>query len=84
MSTPEDIWTTRLHAAVDDHPSALAFDVSTFVAAGRKRARRNRAAATLATAASVAVVAAVVAVGTPGAAPEPAPVGPNIPTFGPS
>jgi hypothetical protein len=42
MSTREEIWTTRLHAAVDDHPDALAFDVPSYVVAGRKRARRNR------------------------------------------
>ena len=62
MSTPEEIWTTRLHAAVDDHPGALTFDVSSYVAAGRKRARRNRAAALFATVSAIAVVAAVAAV----------------------
>ena len=84
MSTPDDIWTTRLHAAVDDHPSALTFDVPSYVVAGRKRVRRNRVAGALATVAAVAVLAAVVAVaevGTRGAAPEPA--GPNIPILGP-
>ena len=45
MSAHEDIWAARLHAAVDDHPGALAFDVPSYVAAGRKRARRRRAAA---------------------------------------
>src|SRR5262245_8004379 len=42
MSTPEEIWTTRLHAAVDEHPGARAFDVSSYVVAARSRARRNR------------------------------------------
>ncbi len=88
MSTPEEIWTTRLHAAVDDHPGARAFDVPSYLAAGRKRARRNRAAALFATVAAVAVVAVLVAVaaaGTRGGAPQPAaPVVPNIPTPGPA
>ena len=87
MSTPEDVWTTRLHAAVDDHPSALEFDVPSYVADGRKRVRRNRAAGAFAAVAAVAVVAAVVAVGgvgTRGAAPEPAPPGgPDISILGP-
>lgn len=82
MSTPEEIWTARLHAAVDDHPSAVAFDVPSYVAAGRRRARRKRAAALLATVAAVAVVVAGAAVaggGTLGGAPQPAaPVDPNI------
>ena len=75
MSTPEEIWTARLHAAVDDHPGALAFDVPSYVAAGRKRARRNRTAAVGATVAAVAVVVAGAAVatgGTRGGAPQPA------------
>ena len=61
MSAREDIWAARLHAAVDDHPGALAFDVHTYVAAGRTRARRRRATALAATAAMVAVVATVAA-----------------------
>jgi Tol biopolymer transport system component len=84
MSTPDDIWTTRLHAAVDDHPRALAFDVPSYLESGRKRVRRNRAAAVFATVAAVAVGAAVVAVagvGTHGAAPQPA--GRDIPIPGP-
>ena len=62
MSTPEEIWSSRLHAAVDDHPGALAFDVPSYVAAGRKRARRNRAVALVASVAAVAAVAATAAV----------------------
>jgi hypothetical protein len=87
MNTPEEAWTTRLHAAVDEHPAALAFDVPSYVAAGRKRARRNRAAALVATAAAVAVVGAVAAVATSGTgnrSPEPAgPIVPGPPTTGP-
>lgn len=83
MSTTDEVWADRLHAAVDDHPGALAFDVRSYLAAGRKRARRNRAAALVSTVAAVAVVAVSVAVaagGTRGGAPEPAgPVVPNIP-----
>jgi hypothetical protein len=82
MSTPEDIWTTRLHAAVDDHPGAFEYDVSSYVAAGRKRARRNRAVALLATAAAAAVVVAVgatIATGSGDGTPQPVgPVGPKI------
>ncbi|MEO5665617.1 MAG: hypothetical protein ABIR39_20305 [Nocardioides sp.] len=84
MSTPEDVWSTRLRAAVDDHPGAVAFDVSSYVAAGRKRALRNRAAAVLATVAAVAMVAAGAALATGGArseAPQPAPSVPSVPTF---
>ncbi len=62
MSIQEDIWTTRLRAAVDDHPAALMYDVPSYVAAGRKRVRRNRVRASFATVAAVAVVAAVLAV----------------------
>jgi len=62
MSTREDSWASRLHAAVDEHPGALAFDVSSYVAAGRRRARRRRQAALAATAAMVAVVTTVAAV----------------------
>jgi Tol biopolymer transport system component len=87
MSTPEEIWTARLHAAVDDHPGAMAFDVASYVAAGRKRARRNRAAVGIATVAAVAAAvagAAVATSGTRGGAPQPAdPVVPNTTTLGP-
>src|SRR4051794_26386937 len=62
MSTPEDYWATRLHAAVDEHPGALAFDVPSYVAAGRRRVRRNSAAALVATVIAVTVVVAVAAV----------------------
>jgi Tol biopolymer transport system component len=82
MSTQEEIWTARLHAAVDDHPDALAFDVTAYVAAGRKRARRNRAVALATTlaAVAVAVVAVAGAAGTRGGTPEPAaPAPPHIP-----
>lgn len=75
MSTREEIWSAQLHAAVDEHPSAVAFDVESYVAASRKRVRRNRAAAVVATVATIAVVAAVAAVATDGLrgeAPEPA------------
>ncbi len=86
MSTPEEAWTARLHAAVDDHPGALAFDVSSYVVAGRRRARRKRAAAGLATVAALALVAggaAVATSGTLGGAPQPAdPVVPNATTLG--
>lgn len=81
MSTPEEIWTTRLHSAVDDHPGALAFDVSSYLAAGRRRARRNRAAALVATAAVVAVVAGVTALATGGAPDAPQPAPPIAPTI---
>ena len=84
MSTPEEHWATRLHAAVDDHPGALAFDVPSYVAAGRKRVRRNRAAALVATVAGVVVVAAAVAVvGTRDGASQPAgPIAPHVPEPG--
>lgn len=86
MSTPEEIWTARLHAAVDAHPGALVFDVPSYVAAGRKRARRNHAAAGFAMVAVVAVVGAGVAVATGstrGGAPQPAdPIVPNTTTLG--
>ena len=83
MSTPEEVWTTRLHAAVDDHPGALEFDVRSYVAAGRHRVRRRRAAAVLATAAAVAVVAAVGGVGTRDEASQPAaPLVPSPTTLG--
>jgi len=72
MSDADEIWTTRLHAAVDNHPGAFAFDVPSYLAAGRRRARRNRAAAILATVAAGAVVAVLAAVGTRGAVPLPA------------
>jgi Tol biopolymer transport system component len=82
MSTPEEVWNTRLHAAVDDHPGAWAFDVPSYVAAGRTRARRRRVATLCATAAVVAaMVAAAAMVGTRGAAPQPAP--PTFPIPGP-
>jgi WD40 repeat protein len=78
MSTPEEVWITRLHAAVDDHPGAFAFDVGSYVAAGRRRARRRRVASLSATVAVVAaVIAATAVIGTRGAAPQPAP--PTIP-----
>lgn len=81
MSTPEEIWTARLHAAVDEHPGALTFDVPSYVAAGRKRARRNRAAAVLATTAAVALVAAGAALTTGGTRTEPAqPAAPGFPS----
>jgi hypothetical protein len=84
MTIPDELWTTRLHAAVDDHPSALSFDVPTYLAAGRRRARRRRGAAVAATAAAVAVLAGVSTVSTRGGQPEPAPpVGPSIPILGP-
>lgn len=87
MSTPEELWSSRLHAAVDDHPGALAFDVSSYVAAGRKRARRNRAAALLGTVAVVATIAggAALAQGRmDDKLPQPAsPVGPSITPLGP-
>jgi Tol biopolymer transport system component len=86
MSTPEETWAARLHAAVDDHPGALAFDVPSYLAAGRRRARRKRAAAGLATVAALGVVvagAAVATSGTLGGPPQPAdPVVPNVTTLG--
>ncbi len=86
MSTPEDYWATRLHAAVDEHPGALAFDVPSYVAAGRRRVRRNRAAALVATVAAVTVVAAVAAMAGPGmreGAPPPANPVPHTPMLEP-
>ncbi|WP_107771057.1 PD40 domain-containing protein [Nocardioides sediminis] len=58
MSASEETWAARLHAAVDEHPGALAFDVPSYVAAGRKRARRNRVLSIIATTAAVAVIVA--------------------------
>jgi WD40-like Beta Propeller Repeat len=86
MSATDEIWSTRLHAAVDDHPGALAFDVASHVAAGRRRTRRNRAATVLGSAALVAaVVVGVTAVGTRDEATQPAPpVAPDIPSLGPA
>ncbi len=85
MSTTDDNWTSRLHAAVDDHPGARAFDVPSYVAAGRRRARRNRYASLGATVAAIAVVAGVSALagtGTPHTSPSP--VGPaDFPLLGP-
>src|SRR5215217_9777307 len=81
MSTPEEVWTTRLHAAVDDHPSALTFDVRSYVTAGHRRARRNRGAAVAATIALIAAGAVVSAVtASRGGEPQPAPpVAPHVP-----
>lgn len=87
MSTPEDYWATQLHAAVDEHPDALAFDVPSYVAAGRRRVRRNRAAALVATVAAVTVVVAVAAVAGTGmreSAPPPANPVRHIPLLGPA
>ena len=84
MSTQDDIWMTRLRAAVDDHPAALMFDATSYVVVGRKRVRRNRIRASFATVAAVAVVAAVLAmtgVGTRSA--EPPPASPTVPILGP-
>jgi Tol biopolymer transport system component len=72
MSLPEETWDARLHDAVDDHPGALAFDVPSYVSAGRKRVRRRRAAGLVATAAAAALVTLVSVVGTRGGTPEPA------------
>ncbi len=86
MSTPEDYWATRLHAAVDEHPDALAFDVPSYVAAGRRRVRRNRAATLVATVATVTVAVAVAALAGTGireSAPPPANPVPHIPLLGP-
>lgn len=85
MNTPDEAWTARLHAAVDEHPAALAFDVASYVAAGRKRARRNGAAALLSAAAVVATVGVVAAVATSGTSDRsPAPAGPvpSVPSAG--
>lgn len=85
MSIHEDLWTNRLHAAVDEHPGALAFDVGSYVAAGRRRVRRNRVAPLAATIAAVAVVVTVAALGTRGGGPQPvAPIGPEIPLQAPA
>jgi hypothetical protein len=73
MSLPEETWAARLHAAVDDHPGALDFDVPSYLAAGRRRARRNRAVALAATVGAVAVVVAVGVLGPRAGTPEPAP-----------
>jgi hypothetical protein len=77
MSTREDLWTARLHVAVDDHPGALSFDVSSYVAAGRRRARRNQILAIAATVVAVAAVTALSSLGIRGDAPQPA--GPGLP-----
>ncbi len=78
MSTREDIWAARLHAAVDDHEGADAFDVESYVAAGRRRVRRGRAAAVAGAVAVLAVVLTVVAVATEGLRDEALPVVPAI------
>ena len=85
MSTTDEVWADRLHAAVDDHPAATEFDVEAYVVAGRERAarrtrlRRQRATALVLAAGSVAVVAVVAAVDGPGAPP----VVPAAPTVAP-
>jgi hypothetical protein len=82
MSTPDDVWSARLHAAVDDHPGAFAFDVGSYVTGGRTRVRRRRVAALSVTAAVMVVAFGAAALaGQQGATPRPAP--PTFPIVSP-
>ena len=44
MSTHDETWAARLHAAIDADPRATDFDVWSYVDTGRRARRRRRAA----------------------------------------